>query len=99
MLGVIFFVLQNHVEAHLGASSWRRVASLANLPSKAYSPVAEYPDSEAMALLAAASQLARKPLGKFLEEFGEALAPKLLEMHPGLIQPKWKTLDLVTNAE
>lgn len=76
-----------------------RVASLANLPSKAYSPVAEYPDSEAMASLAAASQLAGKPLGKFLEEFGEALAPKLLEMHFGLIQPEWRTLDLVTNAE
>jgi hypothetical protein len=99
MLGIIFFILQNHMEKHLGASSWGRVASLANLPSKAYSPVAEYPDSEAMALLAAASQLAGKPLGKFLEEFGEALAPELLEMYPGLIQPKWKTLDLVTNAE
>ena len=99
MLGVIFFILQNHMEKHLGASSWGRVASLANLPSKAYSPVAEYPDSEVMASLAAASQLAGKPLGKFLEEFGEALAPELLEMHPGLLEPKWKTLDLVTNAE
>ena len=64
MLGVIFFVLQNHMEKRLGASSWSRVITLGNLPSKAYSPVAEYPDSEAMALMAAASQLAGKPLGR-----------------------------------
>jgi predicted Ser/Thr protein kinase/predicted hydrocarbon binding protein len=99
MLGVIFFVLQNHVEKRLGPSSWGRVVSLANLPAKSYSPIADYPDSEAMALLAAASQLAGKPLGEFLEEFGEALAPELLAMYPGLVQPEWKTLDLVTNAE
>ena len=99
MLGVIFFVLQHHMEKRLGPSSWERVLSLANLPAKAYSPVAEYPDSEAMALMAAASQLAGKPLGEFLEEFGEALAPELLAMYPGLVQPEWKTLDLVVNAE
>ena len=99
MLGVIFFVLQNHMEKRLGPSSWGRVVSSAKLPPKAYSPVAEYPDSEAMALLAAASRLAGKPLGEFLEEFGEALAPELLAMYPALVQPEWKTLDLVVNAE
>jgi predicted hydrocarbon binding protein len=99
MLGVIFFVLQNHMEKRLGPSSWGRVVSLANLPPTAYSPVAEYPDSEATALIAAASQLAGKQLGEFLEEFGEALAPELLAMYPGLVQPEWKTLDLVVNAE
>lgn len=99
MLGVIFFVLQNHVEKQLGPSSWRRVVLLANLPPIAYSPVAEYPDSEATALIAAASQLAGKPLGEFLEKFGAALAPELLAMYPSLIQPEWKTLDLVVNAE
>jgi hypothetical protein len=99
MLGVIFFVLQNHIEKRLGPSSWGRVVSLANLPATAYSPIAEYPDSEATALIAAASQLAGKPLGEFLEEFGVALAPELLAMYPGLVQPEWKTLDLVVNAE
>ena len=99
MLGVIFFILQNHMEKRLGASSWRRVVATAKLPAKAYSPVMEYPDSEAMALIAAASHVAGKPLGEFLEEFGEALAPELLAMHPGLVQPEWKTLDLVMNAE
>ena len=99
MLGVIFFVLQNHMEKRLGPSSWGRVVSLAKLPANTYSPVAEYPDSEAMALLASASQLAGEPLGEFLGEFGEALAPELLAMYPGLVQPEWKTLDLVVNAE
>ena len=99
MLGVIFFFLQGHMERRLGVSSWSRVITLANLPAKAYSPVAEYPDSEAMALMAAASQLAGLPLADFLEEFGEALTPDLLAMHPGLVQPEWKTLDLVMNAE
>jgi predicted hydrocarbon binding protein len=99
MLGVIFFVLQNHMEKRLGASSWGRVVARANLTAKAYSPVMEYPDSEAMALMVAASQLAGLPLADFLEEFGEALAPDLLAMYPGLVQPEWKTLDLVVNAE
>jgi predicted hydrocarbon binding protein len=99
MLGVIFFILQNYTEKRLGASTWGRVVSLAKVPAKAYSPVSEYPDSEAMALMDAASQLAGKTMGDFLEEFGEALAPELLAMHPGLVQPEWKTLELIMNAE
>ena len=99
MLGVIFFVPQNHIEKRLGASGWGRVVARTNLPAKAYSPVVEYPDSEAMALMKAAGQLAGLPLADFLEEFGEALAPDLLAMHPGLVRPEWKTLDLVMNAE
>ena len=87
------------MEKRRGPSSWGRVVSLANLSAKAYSPVAEYPDSEAAALISAASQLAGKPFGEFLEEFGEALAPELLAMHPGLVQPEWKTLDVIMNAE
>lgn len=99
MLGVIFFILQNHMEKLLGPSSWERVVSVANLPATAYSPVAEYPDGEATALIAAASQLAGKSLGEFFEEFGAALAPELLAMYPATVHPEWKTLDLVVNAE
>src|ERR1700739_3005369 len=97
MLGVIF--LSSRIMRRSTSALRAGGVSLANLSTKAYSPIAEYPDSEAMALLAAASQLAGKPLGEFLEEFGEALAPELLAMHPGLVQPEWKTLDLVVNAE
>lgn len=99
MLGVIFFILQNHMEKMLGPSSWERIVSLANVPATAYSPVAEYPDGEATALIAAASQLAGKSLGDFFEEFGAALAPELLAMYPATVHPEWKTLDLVVNAE
>ena len=99
MLGVIFFILKNHVEKRLGSSGWNRILSVADLPAKAYSPIAEYSDSEATTLLRAASQLIGQPLPGFLEEFGEALAPEMLAMHPGLVRPEWKTLDLVMNAE
>jgi hypothetical protein len=47
MLGVIFFILRNEVEKLLGPSGWSHVLSVAKLPAKAYSPVADYPDSEA----------------------------------------------------
>jgi Haem-NO-binding len=40
-----------------------------------------------------------QPLPRFLEEFGEALAPELLALHPGLVRPEWKTLDVLMNAE
>lgn len=99
MLGLIFFVLQKHVEQRLGPSGWSRSVTAANLPAKAYSPINEYPDDEAMALFRAASELTGQSLSSFLEEFGQALVPDLLAMHPGLVREEWRTLDLITNAE
>jgi Protein kinase domain/Haem-NO-binding len=99
MLGMVFFILRNEVERLLGPSGWSHVLSVAKLPAKAYSPVADYPDSEATSLFGAVSRLVGQPLPRFLEEFGAALAPELLALHSGLVRPEWKTLDVLMNAE
>lgn len=99
MLGLIFFQLQKHVQARSDPSVWKRLFQEAGLTSRFYSPMLEYPDEEAAALIQAASRLTGQPLSEFLEDFGQALVPSFLSLYADLIRPEWKTLDVVLRAE
>jgi hypothetical protein len=59
----------------------------------------EYPDEEAVALFAAASQRFQKPMPELLNDFGAFLTPTLIEMYQNLIRPQWKTLDVLEHTE
>jgi hypothetical protein len=99
MLGVMFFQLQKYVQTRLDPSLWQRLFKEVGLSSKFYSPMLDYPDEEAVALIQAACQITDQSLDVFLENFGEALAPDFLALYKDLIRPEWKTLDVVMNAE
>lgn len=99
MHGLIFLQLQRFVQQQAGPKAWDLLLQQANLPRKSYAPVRDYPDAEATALVAAASMALNQPPAVILDAFGAFLAPQLLRLYHLLIQPSWKTLDVIENTE
>ena len=61
--------------------------------------MADYPDSEVLQLVTTASRITGMPVRGILMDFGEFIAPDLLQMYGGVINPAWKTLDVIENTE
>lgn len=99
MHGVIMAELEKFVTQQHGASTWRDLLSRAQLPNRVYVAAATYPDSEAVALVNAASALTGTPASELLEAFGEALVPGLLQIYGRMLKPDWKTLDVLEYTE
>lgn len=99
MHGTIFAELQKYVETKLGAQAWPTLLKEAGLGDRTYMPLEEYPDGEAVALVSTASRITSQQIPAILEDFGEFIAPDLLEMYWALIQPEWKTLDVIEHTE
>ncbi len=100
MHGLIFFFIHKFTEKVAGgAPGWHAVRDSVGLTAKSYAPVAQYPDAEAICLLRGIAEQLQQPLDAVLEQFGEFLAPQLLSFSSNLIQPEWRTLDLIENTE
>ena len=99
MTGAIFVELKKYVEARLGSDAWNHLLSAARLSGKEFSILEHYPDEHAVALVAAAVEATGKSAAEILEDFGTFLAPDLLEMFWGAIQPEWRTLDVIEHTE
>jgi hypothetical protein len=99
MQGIVFTELQKYVETNLGSSAWEALCTRSGVGRAEFDPLQTYPDGEALALVQTASQLTGKPIPDILESFGEFIAPDLLQMFWGAVEPSWKTLDLLQHAE
>ena len=99
MHGAIFTELQKFATGAFGADVWRQVCDKAGVGPRVYLPVATYPDSEAIALVGAASELSGKPAGELLGAFGEHLVAPLLRTYSSLVRADWRTLDLLEHTE
>lgn len=99
MHGIIFTELKKFVESNYGSATWTQLLKDAGLGVKLYMPVHDYPDADAIAIVTAASKATKMPPDQILEKFGEFIAPSLLGMYRTLIQPQWKTLDVLENTE
>jgi hypothetical protein len=62
-------------------------------------PISTYPDADAVAIVSAASKLMNIPAERILEDFGEFIAPDLLNMYQALVEPHWKTIELLLHTE
>jgi tRNA A-37 threonylcarbamoyl transferase component Bud32 len=99
MHGSIFLQFQRFAQKHGCIPAWEILLREAHLPVKSYSPARAYPDEEMLALVGAASRLLNIPADAVLEAFGEFVAPELIRLYGKLIDPEWKTLDLIENTE
>ena len=103
MHGLIFFYIQKFADSlSVGRSS---VATLPGSRSDSitvtgrYLPSGVYPDADAVALLESIATAIGEPLSQVLIRFGEFLAPHLVKVAGTLIDPAWRTLDLVEHTE
>lgn len=101
MHGIIFDKFRGFTEKFPGNGTWEKVVERANLGTPVCGINSTAPDSEFSSLFDAAVVLSGKPPAIVLNQFGEYLAPELLEMGSlfGLVHPNWKTLDLIENTQ
>jgi predicted hydrocarbon binding protein len=99
MHGLIFEEIKNYAENRLGSGGWEKLLKQAGLSGRVYNQVQAYPDTDALQLVGAASQMSGQPLAAVIEDFGEFVAPDLLRMSQPLIKSEWKTLDLLEHTE
>ena len=99
MHGSIFVELREYIGATYGAGHWEGVLDASGIGYKEYAANQVYSDLEAVRIVAAAADRTGKPLHELLEDFGEFLATSLIERFVALIDPAWKTLDLLEHVE
>lgn len=58
-----------------------------------------YPDEDLTTLILAASEATTTPVSVLLEGFGAYLAPVLLRIYTPLVEPEWRTLDVIEHTE
>jgi hypothetical protein len=98
--GLIFFYIQKFADvASSGTTSWQTLRSQTSTGAATYLPSGVYPDAEAVQLIESIARSTGRPLPAILEEFGEFLAPHLVRVAGTLIDPAWRTLDLIENTE
>ena len=99
MHGLVFSELKKFVDHRLGPAAWNELLASAGLGNKFYMATQEYPDTEVVALVTAASHKTKIPANDLLEAFGEFITPSLLRMFGHLAKPSWRTLEFIENAE
>lgn len=100
MHGTIFSEFQKYVEANLGGEeAWRSLLREAGIQRDHYDHREEYPDDEAIVLVATAARRAGKEVLGLLEEFGLFIAPALIALYPEFVDPSWRALDLIEHSD
>jgi hypothetical protein len=99
MHGIIFSELRNYVEATHGKGTWDVLLTKAGLGNKVYMPVREYPDAEIIGLVMTASMMTGLSVAHLLEDFGGFIVPTLMKTYGHLLQPQWKTIDVIENTD
>lgn len=99
MNGIIFIELGKFVETKLGHGAWKKLLEGAGMGFPLYVPTQDYPDQDAITLISSASTLTGLPHNELLEAFGKFIVPDLVKMFGHLIDPSWKTLDLIEHTE
>lgn len=99
MHGLIHIQLEAFARARAGDDAWNQAVVEAGLAGREYDPGGRYDDTEALALVVALAKVTEIGPQALLEEFGRALALPLLTTYSHLVDPEWRTLELIENTE
>jgi hypothetical protein len=99
MHGFIFIEFDKFVLEHVSYPEWQQALKSHGVDYINFSPTEIYPDEEMVELLHLAAEITKKPPEKLLELFGAFLAPDLIKVYRAYIDPAWKTLEVLENAE
>jgi predicted hydrocarbon binding protein len=99
MHGIVMKSMKDFVVDTYDAGTWRAIQDEAGVGGKLYVPVSEYEDAEALALVAAASELSGEDQGDILYEFGRYVVEPLVGTYGVHVEGEWTGLDLLANVE
>lgn len=99
MHGIIHLELEKFVVTTLGRDVWDELLVQTNLRDRLYLPVQAYPDDDIVRIIGAAVKTTGKPPADILDAFGEFLVPTYLSVYGALLDPSWRTLDVIEHTE
>ncbi len=101
MHGLFFFFIQKFAESRAASASAEASRTLQSRieRSATYLPDGSCPDEEAAGLFEAVSTTLAEPLDQTYAQFGEYVAPHLMRVAGPLVDPSWRTLDVVEHAD
>jgi predicted hydrocarbon binding protein len=101
MHGLFFFFIKKFAETRAATVSEDASLQVRELirRSATFLPDGSCPDSDAIGLLQAVSDATGEPLEQTHATFGEYVAPHLIRVARPLIDPSWRTLDVVAHAD
>lgn len=99
MQGLIHIELERFGRSALGEETWARVARDAGVAGKVYAPTERYDDADVIAVVVAAAKETGTGPQSLLEAFGRSIVPTLMDTFGRLVDPDWRTLELIANTE
>ncbi|UYZ60493.1 heme NO-binding domain-containing protein [Hymenobacter latericus] len=99
MHGSIFALLKRYVQTQYDHSTWVRLLEAAELSGTEFDYKEVYPDQHMYALVGQAAEMTGIPAEVLQEKFGEYLVPDLMYMYGKLLQPEWRTLEMLLHTE
>lgn len=94
----MFSEMKKYVEGILGADTWKVLVEQ-KVAQQTYSPHTSYPDQQFAVIVESVARLTRTSVNSVAENFGEFIAPGLLDLVPSLLRPAWRTLDVIEHSE
>lgn len=100
MNGLIFTQLKKYVIQSNGEDLWKKALDEVELPhNQIFHMLVTYPDQQFYDLSEAIVKLSYQPIDMFFEKFGEFLSQYLIETYSKVINPRWKTFELLENVD
>ncbi|WP_135821873.1 heme NO-binding domain-containing protein [Halostella litorea] len=99
MHGIIHKSLKEYVEDRMSDGAWDALLDEAGIEPKLYLPVSHYPDEEVTAIVTTIADNAGRSERAVQRDFGEFLAPELLDTFKAHVKDDWDTLDVLARLE
>jgi hypothetical protein len=99
MHGIVYGGLRRFFLATFDAQAWDQAMTAAGLPGHTFDSTKHYTDAPLGPLLKVACERSGLEPMAIQEAFGEFLGPDLMRLYRNLIDPRWRTLDLIENTE
>jgi predicted hydrocarbon binding protein len=99
MHGLIFAELKKYVETKFDTKTWEALLEKAGLKGNLYLAASVYPDSDLISLVTTACAMTGLTAKAVLEDFGDFIAPDLINQYAFLVKPEWTLVDFLCNTE
>ncbi|WP_156126359.1 heme NO-binding domain-containing protein [Hymenobacter sp. DG25B] len=99
MHGTIMTLLKRYVQTQYDHATWVRLVEASGIAYSDFEVQAVYPDQDLYTLVGHAAEMSGVPAEELHEKFGEYLVPDLMLMYGKLVDPTWRTLEMVENTE
>jgi len=99
MHGIIHRSLKQYVIDRTSEDGWETVTDVADVETRLYLPVSEYPDEEVVRLLATVAELTGHDEEAIQRDFGRYFVPQLLDTFDAHVHRDWDAVDAVEALE